>query len=360
MSSDMNRRDFLKVGAATAGAAALGGAAAAEATQRINGMPTVTLPRGGDVMPLFGLGTGPLIPIYTELPREEQVALLRHAFDQGVRYFDTAVSYQTEPLVGDAMEGIRDKVYINTKVWAVDDPGGAPRRQIEQSLVNLKTDVIDCVKVHCPYDYDYGMVVADELDKLRSEGKIRHIGLSNHIYFEQTYRLIDTGRFDEVLLARCYFPKGEREIISQYNWEFLEASVARARELGMNVIGMKALGGTVLGRPSTGYVAEYPDDRRRRVPAAAIRWAYSDSRFHLYAIGVGRTEDVDETLAIFQDDMRLTNDDRMVLAEFSARLWESERIQQMVVPFATADAPRWISEGTRKALERRNAREGTS
>jgi predicted aldo/keto reductase-like oxidoreductase len=359
----MNRREFVKTGAVTAGAAALGGAsgaAAADVTPEINGMPTVKLPRGGDVMPLFGLGTGPLIPIYTELPREEQVALLRHAYDQGIRYFDTAVSYRTEPLVGDATEDIRDKVYINTKVWAVEDPKRLPRIQIEQSLRNLKTDLIDCVKIHCPYDYDYGMVVADELEKLRGEGKIRHIGLSNHIYFEQTLKLIDSGRFDEVLLAKCYFPKGEREIISQYNWEFLEASVARAHELGMNIIGMKALGGTVLGRPSTSYVADYPEDRRRRLPGAAIRWAYSDPRVHFYVIGVGRREDVDETLAVFQGDMRPTNDDRMVLADFSARLWDSEGIRQMVVPFATADAERWISEGARKALERKKAREEAS
>jgi predicted aldo/keto reductase-like oxidoreductase len=365
MGRDVNRRDFVKGGVVTAGAVALGSASAgvaAESALRLNGLPTVTLPRGGDVIPLFGLGTGPLIPIYTKLPREDQVALLRHAYDMGVRYFDTAVAYRTESLVGDALADVRDQVYINTKVAAVEDPKGLPRIQIEQSLRNLKTDVIDCVKVHCPYDYDYGMTVADELEKLRAEGKIRRIGLSNHVYFQEALKMIDTGRFDEVLLAKGYFPKADFMLISQYNWEFMEACVARAHSLGMNVIGMKALGGTVLGRPSTNYVADYPEEKRRKVPGAAIRWAYSDPRFHLYVIGVGHREDVDETVPVFQGDMTVTDGDRAALAEFSVKLWESERIREMQaeIPFPSADAPRWISDGTRKAIERRKAMEGTS
>ena len=51
------------------------------------------------------------------LPLEERVAMVRHAFDRGVRYFDTARVYgESESIMGKGLKGIRDKVYLATKV----------------------------------------------------------------------------------------------------------------------------------------------------------------------------------------------------------------------------------------------------
>ena len=53
------------------------------------------------------------------------------------------------------------------------------------------------------------------------------------------HKLIDSGAFDEVLLARCYFLKGMKEIILPRNLQFREMAIARAHELGMNIIGIR-------------------------------------------------------------------------------------------------------------------------
>ena len=118
-----------------------------------------------------------------------------------------------------------------------------------------------------------------------------------------------------MLLAKCYFPKGMREIVSQHNAVWLERCVARAHELGMNVIGMKALGAGTLTPKVKSFT--FPDeDRKRLVPGAAIRQAYSDERIHLYAIGCIQRSDVDANVKIFSGDLGYSDDDRSLLAEW--------------------------------------------
>jgi hypothetical protein len=206
----MDRRRFLKAGAGTAAGLAVAGVGAAEAAriteQRVNGIPARTLPRGGREVPILGLGTATMMP-FTPLPAEEKVRLIRYGYDRGLRYFDTAALYQTEPYVGEALEDVRDEVYYATKVWP--DSAETTRAQVEASLKNLRTDVIDCVKIHLAHDLEVSLRVLDELEKLKAEGKVRRIGMSNHIFFKVAYKLIDTGRLDEFLCARGYFPKGE-------------------------------------------------------------------------------------------------------------------------------------------------------
>jgi aryl-alcohol dehydrogenase-like predicted oxidoreductase len=352
MSGSINRRDFVRAGTAAAvGASTLAGASAADAAPRINGMPTVKLPRWDGAMPIFGYGSALFIKIYTKLSREEQIEVIRYAYDQGLRYFDTANSYGTEGVVGEALKDVREDVFLNTKISFPADPSVC-RRQLENSFKTLQTDYIDCVKVHCPYDYDYGMRVADIIEDFRKEGRVRLLGFSNHIYFEQSYKLVDSGRFDEILISRGYFPVSDRELYSQRNVEFRDMVVARAHALDMNIIGMKALSAGILGRSRKRLVPDYPEERAAKLAGAAIRWAYSDPRIHLYVIGISFASEIDENVRTFQGDMGLSNDDQFMLADYSTRVWADEKIAARPEPFSRADSPRYISKGTRAALER--------
>ncbi len=328
-----------------------GGAAAdGEGAWRLNGMPARTLPRGDRVVPMLGLGTATMMP-FTPLTAEEKVRLIRYGYDRGIRYFDTAALYQTEPYVGEALEDVRDQVYYATKVWP--DSASSARPQVEASLANLRTDVIDCVKIHLAHDLEVSLRVLDELEKLKAEGKIRRIGMSNHVFFKVALALIETGRLDEFLCARGYFPKGETAIISQYNAELREQCISRAHELGMNLICMKVMGGFMYGRMYDLWVPDFDPAKAARLPAAAFRWALADPRFHVYIIGPSSEADIDDNIRTVTGDTALTDDDRLVLAEFSARVWDGDTVKLCPRMFAdpeAAETPEWLWQEREKLL----------
>src|SRR6201997_1320717 len=121
----------------------------------------------------------------------QSIATIRSAIDRGVTLIDTAPVYgfgRSEEIVGKALEGsLRQKVTIATKVglaWkdgAVfrDSRPARIRKEIEDSLRRLRTDVIDLYQVHWP-DLETPLAeTARALEDLRREGKIRAIGVSN-------------------------------------------------------------------------------------------------------------------------------------------------------------------------------------
>jgi aryl-alcohol dehydrogenase-like predicted oxidoreductase len=123
----------------------------------------------------------------------QSIATIRSAVERGVTLIDTAPVYgfgRSEEIVGKALaEGrLRDKVQIATKVglaWkdgAVfrDSRPARIRKEIEDSLRRLRTDVIDLYQVHWPDLETPFAQTARTLEDLRREGKIRAIGVSNY------------------------------------------------------------------------------------------------------------------------------------------------------------------------------------
>jgi aryl-alcohol dehydrogenase-like predicted oxidoreductase len=122
----------------------------------------------------------------------QSIATIRSAIDRGVTLIDTAPVYgfgRSEEIVGKALEGsLRHKVTIATKVglaWkdgAVyrDSRPARIRKEIEDSLRRLRTDVIDLYQVHWPDLKTPIAETARTLEELRREGKIRAIGVSNY------------------------------------------------------------------------------------------------------------------------------------------------------------------------------------
>ncbi len=122
---------------------------------------------------------------------ERSVTTIRTALERGINLIDTAPVYgfgHSEEVVGKALEGVRDQAVIATKV-ALDSSDGGPRRnstparirqEIEDSLRRLRTDRIDLYQVHWPDPLVPIEETAAELEKLRQEGKILAIGVSNY------------------------------------------------------------------------------------------------------------------------------------------------------------------------------------
>ena len=101
-------------------------------------MNTVRLGKTELLVLQVGFGGIPIIP----LGFEDGVAVVRHCFERGMTFFDTANMYgDSEKKIGQALETVRDKVVIATKTLERSAEGAA--KHIAFSLENLKTDYID-------------------------------------------------------------------------------------------------------------------------------------------------------------------------------------------------------------------------
>jgi predicted aldo/keto reductase-like oxidoreductase len=206
---------------------------------------------------------------------------------------------------------------------------------LEQSLEVLRTDQVECVQIHGPVFEHAGIeranAIYDELVKLRDEKLFRWIGLTGHNAFERMYRLVDSGRFDQLLIAFGYFPKGMNTILSHENLAWRERCLSRAHELGMGVVAMKVLSSFVFGYRAAEIVPGFDDARLTQLRDAALRWVLSDERVTLAVVGVTRPEDIDQNVRTLSRELALRAEDRRVLADFSSRAFESPIVQKMKV-----------------------------
>lgn len=131
----------------------------------------------GEKLPVIGQGTW-------NMERDERracVDAVRAGLDVGMTHIDTAEMYgsgEVEKIVGEAIEGRREEVYLVSKVL----PDNASRKgtieACEHSLKRLRTDRLDCYLLHWPGSRPLGDTIA-AFEELRDSGKIRAWGLSN-------------------------------------------------------------------------------------------------------------------------------------------------------------------------------------
>lgn len=120
--------------------------------------------------------------IWGSQDEQESLATIHAALDAGINFFDTAEAYgdgYAEEILGKALAGCRQQVVIATKVSKRNLSAQAVTQACEQSLYRLNTDYIDIYQPHWPNHAVPMSETFAALEKLRQEGKIRAIGLSN-------------------------------------------------------------------------------------------------------------------------------------------------------------------------------------
>jgi myo-inositol catabolism protein IolS len=133
-------------------------------------------------------------------PEEDNIRLLRQAFDNGVNSFDTAELYgagRSEFIVGKALGDVRKQCVIATKVSAHHLRPKEIRTALWQSMFRLNTDYIDLYYIHTPSNEIPIEESMGELSKLKEEGVIRAIGVSN-FSLAQLKKAMQYGRVDAI------------------------------------------------------------------------------------------------------------------------------------------------------------------
>lgn len=195
-------------------------------------MKEIVLGKTGIKTPQNAFGALPIQRISTE----DAVKLLRHAYDGGMTFFDTARAYSdSEVKIGKAFESMRDKVFIASKTTAK-----TPEKfweDLDTTLTNLKTDHLDIYQFHCVdrcYAPGDGTGMYEAMREAKKQGKILHIGITAHLV-GVAEDIVKSGLYETLQFPFSYLA-AERDI------KLVEATA----DAGMGFIAMKGLAGGLL------------------------------------------------------------------------------------------------------------------
>lgn len=129
--------------------------------------------------------------VWGRVSEKECIDAVSAAIECGINLIDTAPIYgygKAEEIVGEAINGKRDKVIIATKCGLIKKGLGITnnlkpdsiRKELDESLKRLKTDYIDICQCHWPDSDTPIEETLAEMTRLKNEGKIKYIGLSNY------------------------------------------------------------------------------------------------------------------------------------------------------------------------------------
>jgi predicted aldo/keto reductase-like oxidoreductase len=230
--------------------------------------------------------------------------LVRHAFDHGINYFDSADSYRggdSETTIGEALRGKRDRVFLTSKTYTSPTEGrDSMMRSLEGSLRRLRTDYVDVYFNHAVNDVarlrnpEWHEFTA----RAKQQGKIRFVGMSGHAgrLIACLDHALDTNSVDVVLVA--YNFGQDPAFYQQFTRSFdfiarqpdLPRVLQKAKAQGVGVVAMKTLMGARLNdmRPFERGGATFSQ--------AAFRWVLSDKNVDALIVSMTSTEFIDECL----------------------------------------------------------------
>lgn len=174
---------------------------------------------------------------------EYAVGLLRKAYNNGITFFDTARAYtDSEQKVGKAFSQMRSRVVIAPKTAATDVR--TFEEDLSRSLESLQTDYIDIYQFHnisfCPKP-DVGTGLYEAMLRAKADGKIRHIGLTNHRP-DVAIEAIESGLYETLQFPFCY-------LASPIDIKIVE--LCKAHNVGF--IAMKGLSGGLITDSAAAY-----------------------------------------------------------------------------------------------------------
>ena len=307
----VNRRSFLRLGAVTGLASGLPINAA-----QIN----KTSATGNGIRQYTRLGRTNLsvsdISFGSARLRHGEERVVQHALDQGINYFDTAESYSNgvaETVLGKALKGRRDEVYIATKMLAgANTSASTMMASLEESLKRLQTAHVEVFFNHAVNDVN--RLKNPEwhrfTEQARAQGKARYFGMSGHAgnLIDCAEYAIEQDMFDVLLLATnfgedpAFYERFTRSFDFVANQQGLQSVMANAKKKDIGVVAMKVLRGAKLNdmRPyeKDGYTYSQ----------AAFRWVLNNPNVDNLIVTMASRDQVDEYLGASGTGAVTTND----------------------------------------------------
>lgn len=295
---DLKRREFLKrvasigIGTTLAGKSifALEGQPLRSPTQQVE------LGKTGIKVSLVGLGTGMRGWMrqsnHTRMGFPAFERLVKHAYERGINFFDTADLYGTHPFLRDALKSIpREKYVIQTKIWFM--PQGLPemvtdaKAAVDRFRKELDTDYIDIVLFHCTMSgkwTDELRRMMDDLEELKQRGIIKAHGTSSHSIAALKASL--ASDWVDVQLARINHIGSRMDGMPEDVVPILKAM----QEKGKGVVGMKIFGEGTFREPSQ--------------REASLRFVLTQRCVQAFVIGFEKPEQIDETLKMVESILK--------------------------------------------------------
>lgn len=248
----------------------------------------VQLGATGMNVPRLALGTGSFgwkkTSAQKKMGEEKFLGMAQHAFDRGVRFFETADMYGTHEFVGKAMKKAgRENVTLLTKImvyehqdWYKPEPF---QKSIDRFRKELDTDYIDILLLHCmvntewPDEYKRYM---DDYSEAKQKGIVKQVGLSCHDF--GALKIAAENPWADVLLARINYEGAKMDGKPQDIMPVLK----KAKDNGKGIIGMKIFGCGDLIR----------DDQRQK----SLEYVIKSGNVDCMTIGFQSIEQVDDTI----------------------------------------------------------------
>ena len=216
----------------------------------------------GTIVPALGQGSARLGKGRHPQAAEEEA--LRTGVSLGMTLIDTAEIYGSEDLVGRAIGGQRDRVFLVSKVWRTHVAGDGIAHACEASLARLGTDHLDLYLLHFPEKTVGLSNIVAAFESLRAKGKIRAWGVSNF-----------TVRDMEELVR---VPNGDRCATNQVRYSLDDRGIERdllpwCERHGMPVMAYSPLGGEGAKLLRDPTLARIGASRGCSAAAIALAWA---------------------------------------------------------------------------------------
>ena len=250
--------------------------------------------------------------------------LIKQAIDLGINLIDTARGYGTEEAIGAALQSVRDPIHIATKVWCyptddVSDPHQPPLTDphhlvtsVEQSLKALRRDRLDILQLHGVPGPGLAPMIEHFLPAmlgLRQEGKIRHIGTTEHPGIDPLQDMAAAAckadLFDTLMIQYGIFDQEARRrtfsLAQKHNVGILCMCAARGALTDAATLQHMLSRIEPEGKPSLEFLLKGPV---RSYADAAFRFAAARDEIHTVVVGTGQVDHlIESTAAVLGDPL---------------------------------------------------------
>jgi aryl-alcohol dehydrogenase-like predicted oxidoreductase len=281
----MDRRKFIRTG--IAGVTGLTIVGSGLSCMPAGTVDKVKLGKSGLRVSRVAMGTGTVgynkASNQTRLGMEKFVNLVHHAYEKGVRFYDMADSYGSQPFIGEAIKSLpRDKVTLMTKIWAQEDGSekmNNVREIIDRCRTEIGTEYLDILLMHCIMQGDWHKNrkhYMDALSQAKQDGIVKAIGVSCHNIDALAEAAVNP--WVDVVLARIN-PFGS---VMDASPDVVNEILRKAQDNGKGVVGMKIFGE---GKHIT-------DNEREQ----SIKFAVTQANIHCVTLGLESESQLDDAV----------------------------------------------------------------